>query len=92
MPRSKFTVFPILIEPRDLFLRVAAIGWSNSLGVDSHSFQPSFFSKTSCFPRVLGGFPETRIPGQNGEATLRIVDTCIFLTERSWVIEWPLCA
>ena len=37
----------------------------------SHYFQPSFFSKTICFPRVLGGFLERRIPGKNGEATLR---------------------
>ena len=42
------------------------------LGVDSHSFQPSFFSKTSCFPRVLRGFVERRMPGKNGEGTPRI--------------------
>ena len=39
------------------------------LGVDPHSFQPWFFSKTSCFPRVLGGFLERRMPGKNGEGT-----------------------
>ena len=33
-------------------------------GLIPHSFQPSFFSKTSCFPRVLGGFLERRMPGQ----------------------------
>ena len=42
------------------------------LEVDSnHSFQPSFFSKTSCFPRVLGGSLERRMPGKNGEGTVR---------------------
>ena len=36
-----------------------------------HSFQPSFFSKTSYFPRVSGGFLERRIPGNNVEGTPR---------------------
>ena len=34
-----------------------------------HSFQPSFFSETSHFPRVFGGFLERRIPGKDGEVT-----------------------
>ena len=38
-----------------------------------HSLQPSFFSKTSHFSRVFGGFPERRIPGKNGEATPRVI-------------------
>ena len=28
----------------------------SSVGAVSHSFQPSFFPETRCFPRVLGGF------------------------------------
>ena len=44
-----------------------------TLGVDSnHSFRPSFFSKASHFPRVLGGLLERRIPGKNGEVTPRV--------------------
>ena len=44
------------------------------LGLDSNlSFQPSLFSKTSHFPRLLGGFLERRIPGKNGEVTSRSV-------------------
>ena len=41
------------------------------LGADSnHSFQPSFFSITSRFFWVSGGFLERRITGKNGEGTL----------------------
>ena len=36
-----------------------------------HSFEPSFFSKSSRFPWVSGGFPERRIPGENGEGAPR---------------------
>ena len=49
--------------------------WRLQVRVDSnHSFQPSFFSKTSCFSKVSGGFPERRIPGKNGESTPRVIN------------------
>ena len=35
-------------------------------GVISHSFQPSFFSKTGCFPWFFDGFLRGRIPGKMG--------------------------
>ena len=41
------------------------------LGLIPHSFQPSFFPITSCFPKAFGDFLERRIPGKNGEATNR---------------------
>ena len=44
------------------------------LGVDSlsHSFQPSFFSKTGGFPLAgVDGFLEGWIPGKNGEVISR---------------------
>ena len=33
------------------------------------SFQPSFISETSHFPRIFGGFLERRIPGKNGNGS-----------------------
>ena len=40
------------------------------LGVDPiHSFQPSLFSKTGCFPWVFDGFLKRRIPEKKGEGT-----------------------
>ena len=35
-----------------------------------HSVQPSFLSKTGCFPCVFEGLLERRIPGKNGEGIL----------------------
>ena len=45
--------------------------FSNILGVDSPLFSTIVLSKTSCLHTVFGGFLERRIPGKNGEATLR---------------------
>ena len=44
-----------------------------------HSFQPSFFSRTSHFPSVFAGFLKRRIPEKNGEATPRmlVVSHCL---------------
>ena len=42
-------------------------------GLFPQSFQPSFFSITSCLPRVSGGFLETRIPGKNEGGTPRVL-------------------
>ena len=54
-------------EGDDLFLRKA-----NFLpGLIPHSFQPSFFSISSRFSWVSGGFLERRIPRKNGEGTHR---------------------
>ena len=43
----------------------------SSKGLIPHYFQPSFFSKTSCFPWGSDGFLERRIPGKNGEVSPR---------------------
>ena len=53
-------------------------GWANPsssdmcLGVDFPFFSTIDLFKTSCFPRVFGGFLARSIPGKNGEATLRM--------------------
>ena len=57
---------------RDIRANRCADSWHFSRGwFLFHSFQSSFFSKTSYFPRVFGGFLERRIPGKNGEGTSR---------------------
>ena len=45
--------------------RCSLFPYTKILGVDSHSFQPSFFAKTGCFPSVFDGFLKRRIPGKN---------------------------
>ena len=42
-------------------------------GAHSPYFQPSFFSKTSCFSWGSDGILERRIPGKNGEAPPRFL-------------------
>ena len=54
------------------------------LGVDSFFilFNHRSFQKTDVvFPRVFGGFLERRIPGKNGEATLRMVPPGFWIIE-----------
>ena len=60
----------------DFLVELTNDWWSSVvivLGVDSHSFRSSFFSKTSHVRKGFGDFPERRIPGKNGEATPRMV-------------------
>ena len=46
-------------------------GHSSDFWVLFHSFQPSFFSKTSSFPLDSTGFLNRMIPGKNGEVSPR---------------------
>ena len=50
-----------------------SFGASKSRGPEliPHSFQPSFFSTTSCSSRVFGGLLERKFTGKNGEAIPR---------------------
>ena len=57
-----------------------------------HSLQPSFFSKTSCFPWGSDGFLERRIPGKKGEVSPRVfywlTDGAKPAKSRMWVKMW----
>ena len=59
-------------------MEIIGFGSSVVLEINSpHTFQPSFFSKTSCFPWVFDGFLKRSIFGKNGEASPSIVSSCI---------------
>ena len=56
-------------------------------GVDSHSFQPSvLFSKTSCFPRVFGGF----LKRFGSLERMELENTSRLLEYRGWTKSIPL--